>query len=264
MQMQILRLNLNRFKSRRAGLAAASAAGLAGLAVALSLLLSSGNLPDMEAYPAGEERKAAFFGYLAPIVAANNADILRDREILQAMADELDADGSLSFWQQYRLRSLAEKYALEDDDADPAQRVRRLLRRADAVPLPLVLVQAAKESGWGTSRFAREANNLFGQWCFETGCGVVPERRAEGAVHEVRQFDSVDDAVAAYLRNINTGSAYRALREMRSAQRRAGEKPGAMTLADGLLFYSERREDYVNEVKRMIVQYHRFRETREA
>ena len=64
------------------------------------------------------------------------------------------------------------------------------------------------ESAWGTSRFAREGNNLFGQWCYKTGCGIVPKRRGEGQVHEVASFESVDAAVASYLRNINSHRAY--------------------------------------------------------
>lgn len=218
----------------------------------------------MTAYPAGAERKAAFFSYLEPIVEAKNAEILEDRAVLKVMSKDLDTRGSLSARQLDRLDALAQKYALGDEIADPGQRLRLLLRRVDMVPLPLVLVQAAKESGWGTSRFAREANNLFGQWCFTPGCGMVPERRSAGAKHEVRDFDSVDEAVAAYLHNINTGRAYQRLREIRASLRHAGEKPSAMALADGLLFYSQRREDYVNEIKRMIVQYYKFHETREA
>ena len=92
----------------------------------------------------------------------------------------------------------------------------------------------------------------------------MPERRPAGARHEVRDFDSVEDAVTAYLHNINTGRAYQRLREIRAQLRRAGEKPSAIALADGLLFYSERREEYVNEVKRMILQYHKFQHTRET
>jgi Bax protein len=247
-------------------LAVVGAAAIAAAVLAMRVSPAPANveLPDMTQFAASAERKAAFFGFLEPIVISKNARILSDRASLREMAVALDAGRSLSSRQLDLLESLAEKYALDDGDADPAQQVRQLLLRADAVPLPLVMVQAAKESGWGTSRFAREANNLFGQWCFEPGCGIVPERRPAGARHEVRDFDSVEDAVTAYLHNINTGRAYQRLREIRAQLRRAGEKPSAIALADGLLFYSERREEYVNEVKRMILQYHKFQQTRET
>ena len=71
------------------------------------------------------------------------------------------------------------------------------------------------ESGWGESRFAQQGNNLFGEWCFTKGCGIVPSQRKEGATHEVRRFDSVDDALASYMHNLNTGHAYKALRVAR-------------------------------------------------
>ncbi len=262
--MQVPRIKLSRPHLLAIGIAGAFAAGLLAFWLLLLPTPAGSSLPDMTAYPAGAERKAAFFGYLGPIVAANNALILEDRATLEALSTDLDARGSLSARQLGRIESLAQKYALDDADADPAQRLRILLRRVDIVPLPLVLVQAAKESAWGTSRFAREANNLFGQWCFKPGCGLVPERRGAGASHEVRSFESVEAAVAAYLHNINTGRFYQRLREIRASLRRAGEKPSAISLADGLLFYSERREEYVNEVKRMIIQYHRFHEMRET
>lgn len=263
--MRVPRIKLPRIKHRLVlAVVTAAAIAAAALAMLVSPAPSNAELPDMTRFAAGAERKAAFFGFLEPIVIAKNARILRDRASLREMADDLDAGRSLSSRQLDRLESLAEKYALVDDDADPAQRVRQLLLRADAVPLPLVMVQAAKESGWGTSRFAREANNLFGQWCFEPGCGIVPKRRAAGARHEVRDFDSVEDAVTAYLHNINTGRAYQRLREIRADLRRAGEKPSAIALSDGLLFYSQRREEYVNEVKRMILQYHKFQQPRET
>jgi len=260
--MQFLRI-----KIYRPGLLTLGLSGVFAALLAVAWLWpppAGSSLPDMTLYPAGDERKAAFFDYLEPIVVTKNAEILQDRAILKAISNDLAAGNSLSARQLDQLDELAQKYLLDDDDADPVQRLRILLRRADIVPLPLVLVQAAKESGWGTSRFAREANNLFGQWCFKAGCGIVPERRAAGAKHEVRDFQSVEDAVAAYLHNINTGRAYQRLREIRADLRRAGERPSAIALADGLLFYSERREEYVNEVKRMILQYYKFHETRET
>mgnify|MGYP002064425563 CR=1 FL=1 len=96
-----------------------------------------------------------------------------------------------------------------------------LRRRVDTVPIRLALAQAAKESGWGTSRFARKGNNFFGQWCYDEGCGLVPRARGEGRSHEVRAFDSPGDSVASYLRNINTHHGYRELRHARAGLRAA-------------------------------------------
>ena len=75
--------------------------------------------------------------------------------------------------------------------------VKRTLIRVDIVPASLALSQAAMEYAWGTSRFALEGNNLFGQWCYQAGCSIVPARRSEGQVHEVASFTSIAAAVAS-------------------------------------------------------------------
>jgi uncharacterized FlgJ-related protein len=127
-----------------------------------------------------------------------------------------------------------------------------LLQRVDTLPVSLVLAQAAIESGWGTSRFAREGNNLFGQWCFDPGCGLVPAARRTGARHEVAAYASVNDSIDAYLLNINTHSAYRDLRELRARARAEGREPTGLELATGLRSYSERGELYVQDVRSII------------
>ena len=114
------------------------------------------------------------------------------------------------------------------------------------------LTQAAMESAWGTSRFAREGNNLFGQWCYQPGCGIVPKRRREGQVHEVASFDVVDAAVASYLRNINSHRAYADLRAARADLRAANQPVTGNAMANHLLRYSERGLDYVEEIQSMI------------
>ena len=235
---------------------------IGALLLGTTTFTETGNtLPDMKAYEQGAERKAAFFDFMTPIVESQNQAILAERATLLKIVDTLESGGQPSFLKKWKLESLAQAYRVEWD-ADDLQRVAKTLkRRVDAVPMALVLVQAAKESGWGTSRFAREANNLFGQWCYREGCGLVPNRRAPGAKHEVRLFATVDDAIAAYLHNINTGDAYKQLRAIRAEARRADREPAATSLANGLILYSQRREAYVNEVKTMIRQYHKFQES---
>ncbi|MDX8381543.1 MAG: glucosaminidase domain-containing protein, partial [Ghiorsea sp.] len=127
-----------------------------------------------------------------------------------------------------------------------------LLKRVDTVPLELVLSQAANESAWGTSRFARKANNLFGQWCFTKGCGLVPSRRNAGSTHEVAAFKSPQLSVRSYLRNLNTGRVYKDLRTIRAQKRAQGKTATAFELAEGLNKYSERGQAYVKEIRSMI------------
>ena len=235
------------------GLAAVLVATLAfGVAGGWWLLSREAGLPDFHELTEVDERKAAFFGFLRPIVEASNGAIRADRERLLSLANRHVAEGRVSLLDELWLEALARRYRIELDGRSTAETIAELKLRVDIVPTPLVLVQAAKESGWGMSRFAREANNLFGQWCFREGCGVVPARRPAGANHEVRLFDSIGDAVDAYLRNINTGDAYARLRQIRAQRRAQGEKLTGAALADGLLYYSQRRQAYVEEVKSML------------
>lgn len=213
---------------------------------------SAVTMPDFRAYSAGPERKTEFFEFLRPIVAEENRRVLVSRARLEAMAGKPG-------WRDFRwLEMTAERYgvAMHDDDGEQrpvAELIDELLLRVDAVPSSLALAQAAKESGWGTSRFAREGNNLFGEWCFTDGCGIVPRQRAEGSDHEVEAFASPTESVASYLRNINTHDSYKSFREARKAQREDGGALSGVELANELSEYSERREAYVQELKGLII-----------
>jgi Bax protein len=111
-----------------------------------------------------------------------------------------------------------------------------------------------KDSGGGSSCFARQANNLFGQWCFEPGCGLVPLSRPEGATHEVRKFASVSASVSSYVRNLNTHPSYQKMRELREMLRSREAPLCGVRLAEGLESYSARGSRYVREVQMLIVQ----------
>lgn len=238
--------------------ALAAAGAVVGLGALLALLVSQSpqRLPDFSTISDIPERKQAFFGFLAPIVEAENERVLEQRERLLALTERIRAGERLGWLDRRWLDSLADFYEVSwsPDLAEPErlEAIEMLERRVDAVPVPLALVQAATESGWGRSRFATEGNNLFGHWCYEPGCGLVPARRNEEALHEVAAFDSVSDAVSRYLYNLNTHAAYAPLRAIRARMRQQGESPTAMALADGLLLYSERREAYVDEIKTVI------------
>jgi Bax protein len=207
-------------------------------------------LPDFQSIEDAQARKRAFFSYLIPLVETENARIAREREKLLELAADLEDSSKPGWLQERQLQRLGQTYEVDSNDTETL--LDTLLRRVDTVPVNLVLVQAAIESGWGRSRYASRGNNLFGQWCYESGCGFVPKRRAPGAFHEVARFDSPADSVASYMRNLNTHPAYAPLRKIRSGVRRRDERPSAMELADGLLLYSERRGEYVSEVKSMI------------
>lgn len=194
-------------------------------------------------------RKEAFFEFLKPIVRHHNARLRQEREWLES----LDQDSPPSWWQERRFRQLAVRYGV-DSNLSYAEQHQILRRRVDVIPEALVLVQAAKESGWGRSRFALDGNALFGEWCFDRGCGIVPGNRTAGRRHEVRAFPSVHDAVASYMDNLNSHDSYRDLRLAREKMRQRDQKLSSLRLADELSNYSERGEAYIREVKSMILQ----------
>lgn len=169
-------------------------------------------LPDLREKPAGPQRKAAFLALLVPIVEAENARISAKRDWLLALQErELPLDD----WERERLDELCVDYRVECRGQDMAS---RLLTRVDTLPLEMVIIQAVEESGWGTSRFARQANNLFGIRCFTGDCGLGQQ----GSGRRYQAFDSVQAAVRAYLHNLNTHRAYERLRTRRAELARQG------------------------------------------
>lgn len=217
----------------------------------------SASLPDFSRFDQTAELKEAFFSYLEPIIESQNDAVRKQRVKLVAIAKAFEADGDIGFYQRWRLNQLAETYGVPED-LDTETTIETLLRRIDIVPLELAAVQAAKESAWGRSRFATRANNLFGHWCFDPGCGLVPRNRIEGRSHELKAYDSVSEAIADYMHNLNTHPKYLQFRQLRAELRETEERLSGIALADGLLYYSERREAYVREIKAMISQYREF------
>ena len=211
---------------------------------------SSEALPDFSTYTDVKAKKTAFFGYMLPLVEARNLHIQGQREQLLAVAER--TQDVLSEQDAKTIAELAAAYRMTDADMTSTDLVEELLIRIDTVPTSLALAQAAVESGWGTSRFAVQANNLFGQWCYEKGCGLVPNQRNSGANHEVAKFANVSDAVYSYTRNINTHRAYKDLRVTRAGLREDNETISGHILAEGLLRYSERGKDYVHELQAVI------------
>lgn len=206
-------------------------------------------VPNFSEYAAGKERKMAFFNYFAPLIDENNQSIEKTRSQLLSWYANKDKIGWLDkqtlsdIALQYRVKD----FAIEDDSA-----WQRLLKKVDVLPPSLVLAQAANESAWGTSRFARMANNYFGQWCFKQGCGLVPKKRGDGEAHEVAAFDTPNASLISYLQNLNSHPAYKQLREIRFTRRANDQPVTGYALAAGLVNYSERGEEYIEELRAMI------------
>lgn len=207
-------------------------------------------MPAFQEIPAGPERKEAFFNYLAPIVRDINSEVTKRREALLALEQQLQGGESPDQEAQDWLDRMAERYRVDADD--PSQQVAGLKRRIDIIPVSLALAQGALESAWGTSRFARQGNNIFGKWCFTEGCGIVPAQRRADATHEVTRYDDVADAVRDYMHHLNSHPVYEPLRERRAQARKEGRSPEGSDLAAGLEKYSAKGEGYITLIRRVI------------
>jgi len=189
--------------------------------------------------------KKAFFQFMKPIVEQENKRVLQERARLLTWRKHKAFDVHV-------LKQIAQRYRVPWTGKVDGGFWRSLLDRVDEIPMDLVLIQAANESSWGNSRFARQANNYFGQWCFRKGCGLVPLRRNAGATHEVQYFKSAELSVRSYIHNLNSSPSYKLLRNMRHSLRRQGKPLDAEFLAIGLKDYSERGMDYVHNIQAMI------------
>lgn len=194
------------------------------------------------------EKKAKFFSFLHPLIKEANSEVLKQRETLLSLEDDI---ASLNDDQLETLTDLANNYKV-DDELAPEQQLELLKVKIHTIPASLVLAQAANESAWGTSRFATEGNNFFGQWCFRKGCGLVPEGRDDGANHEVARFNTPLGSVKSYIRNLNSFPPYELLRSLRQESLDENKPVSGVNLANGLIDYSQRREEYVKEIQGMI------------
>jgi Bax protein len=208
-------------------------------------------LPDDFAEVTTDRRKALFLGAMLPLVLRVNEHLAADRARLLEIRSAI-ARGATPVPDDVRwLAGRHAVYGTREGD------LRSLAIRLDSVPVSLALAQAAIESGWGTSRFARDGNALFGQWTLsDEVLGLVPADRPAGATYRVRAFSDLLRATWKYALNLNTHPAYRAFRRERAALRARGEALTGRALAATLHAYSERGDAYVDEVLTIISANH--------
>ena len=205
----------------------------------VSSLVSSASLssfkPSFDSIESTVVRKEVFFNYLLPVIHKKNAEILALRNAISN--NELNDN---------QLNDLAKKYRVETPSKE------ELLKVIDILPPSLVLAQAANESDWGRSRFAKDFNNYFGIWCFSKGCGVIPKNRDEDATHEVASFKSLEDCIDYYVLNINRSYAYEDLRLIRKNQRENLQPITGTLLAEGLGNYAFPGDEYIDSIQTLI------------
>ncbi len=190
--------------------------------------------PDISSVTYAPDRKALFLRAVLPFVVATNERITRQRERLIELAPLIQQGLPLGTDDRIFLEQIQADFRVSRLDSE------ELLRRMDVVPPSLALAQAAEESGWGTSRPARDDNALFGQMVFNSG-GM-----------RLREFENLRDTVEAYIRNLNTHRAYADFRQKRAQLRRAGRPLDSNILAGHIERYSERGVDYIATIRGLI------------
>lgn len=194
-----------------------------------------------------DAKKRVFLRVMLPLVLAVNEEIVGERRRLEDIADRIERNKWVDPADRTWVADLAVRYGL-DPEIGPGKPIRALLRRVDTIPPSLALAQAIEESGWGTSRFVREANNLYGHITTAAN-GVVA---GDNSTRRLAAFESLKDSVRAYAHNLNTHRAYEPLRRSREALKVRYNMPDGHTLAGALTAYSERGQDYVDTIRALI------------
>ncbi len=190
-----------------------------------------------------KKRKDFFIQIVLPLILQENNNIRLDRKRLFNIINKSNNTNMERKWLDKKYK----QYGVLSKDLST------LKIRMDEVPVSLALAQAAKETGWGTSRFAQEGNALFGQWTW-SGEGLKPKESDENEGHKVMKFNVLQASVRAYQRNLNTHSTYKEFRLARAKLRDEGLPLDSIILSEYLDEYAETGEQYVEILKKIIKQ----------
>ena len=198
---------------------------------------------EMKMIESTEKRKNLFIQIILPLIIEENNRIKLNRKKLFSILNKNHNSNAEKKW----LNEKFKQYGVLNKDLST------LKVRMDTVPVSLVIAQAAKETGWGTSRFALEGNALFGQWTW-SGEGIKPADADNNATHKVMKFKILKSSIRAYQRNLNTHSGYKEFRMARAALRDNRRNLDGLILATYLNRYAETGTEYVKIIKQIIKQ----------
>ena len=190
-----------------------------------------------------KKRKDLFIQIILPLIIKENNYIKLDRKKLFTILNKSKNSRKEKNW----LKSKFKQYGVVNKD------VSTLKIRMDEIPTSMAIAQAAKETGWGTSRFAQEGNALFGQWTW-SGEGIKPAAADNKTTHKVMKFKVLQASVKAYQRNLNTHSSYREFRSARAELRDEGKELDSLILSEYLDKYAETGKEYVKILQQIIRQ----------
>lgn len=201
---------------------------------------------DISNITSAKERKKIFVKSILPLILLVNEDIAESRKAIKKMKNHINKGLKLSKKQLKWLENLENRYETEPFDWQ------ELLNRVDVIPPSLAIAQAAEESGWGTSRFAREGNALFGQYTFGNSNGMLPKEREIGDQHLIRIYSNLVEGIRSYMHNLNYHYAYNDFRSIRGKMRSNHQLIDGHLLAGTLTNYSERGSKYVKTIQHII------------
>ena len=190
-----------------------------------------------------KKRKELFIQIILPLVIKENNNIRLDRVRLFSILNKSKNSKEEKQWLSKKFK----QYGVINNDLST------LKVRMDEIPASMAIAQAAKETGWGTSRFAQEGNALFGQWTW-SGEGIKPADADDESTHKVMKFNVLQASVKAYQRNLNTHSSYKDFRSARAELRDEGKKLDSMILSEYLDKYAETGKEYVKILQKIIRQ----------
>ncbi len=198
---------------------------------------------DLDELQSTRLKKETFIKIVLPLVVAENEKIIADRQKLKLISNKKFTSDLEKQW----LRQKLLEYKVKKGNME------ELLLRIDIIPTSIALAQAAKESGWGTSRFALEGNAIFGQWTW-SGNGIAPLDRESNKSHKILKFPILRASVKAYQNNLNTHKSYLKFREKRSNMRKQNKNITGLDLTDTLKNYAETGSDYIKILNQIIKQ----------
>jgi len=198
---------------------------------------------DLKKIKSTQKRKETFIKIVMPLILDENNKILDDRKKLFKILSKASNTRGEKVWLKRRFKD----YRVANED------ITELKLRMDIIPASLAIAQAAKESGWGTSRFALQGNAMFGQWTWGKD-GIEPSEKQKNEQHKILKFPMLRSSVKAYLKNLNTHRGYVEFRKERSLLRQNNKNISGLDLADYLYNYAKTGSEYVKVLKKIIKQ----------
>ena len=197
---------------------------------------------DLNSIKSVKEKKETFLQILLPLIVAENEKIKEDREYLFKLLRDNDKKESKK-WLNKKFKA----YKVSNKN------INELIEKIDIIPTSIALAQAAKESGWGTSRFALEGNAIYGQWTWN-GDGIEPLEKTKDQKHKILKFPLLRASVKAYIINLNTHSGYKSFRKKRSELRKKNKKLTGLQLIHELENYAQTGKEYTKILEQIIKQ----------